>query len=208
VCGQGLARRLQGVDPPEREDEHERGHADRRQPDADGTLGDRALGAGGRGEHAVAEQDDRERPVALGDGLRVLGFAERLAEPGATDRPRDAAERDLTWLGLAALKDPPRAGVADAVRRCREAGLRIIVITGDQGATASAIARQVGIVSGRPTVVNGPEIDPTPRAPARRAAARHARARRRTQQSRDQAAHRRLAASRRPRRRHDRRWRQ
>jgi calcium-translocating P-type ATPase len=93
------------------------------------------------------------------DGLRVLGFAERLAEPGAHDLPRDEAERDLTWLGLAALEDPPRPGVADAVRRCREAGLRIIVITGDHGATAAAIARQVGIVTGRPTVVNGPDLE-------------------------------------------------
>jgi calcium-translocating P-type ATPase len=93
------------------------------------------------------------------DGLRVLGFAERLAGPGAHDLARDEVESGLTWLGLAAMEDPPRAGVADAVRRCREAGLRIIVITGDHGATAAAIARQVGIVTGRPTVLEGPELD-------------------------------------------------
>jgi calcium-translocating P-type ATPase len=110
---------------------------------------------------------DRDRVRAVfqayaGDGLRVLGFAERLADPGAHDLPRDEAERDLTWLGLAALEDPPRAGVAEAVRRCRQAGLRIIVITGDHGATAEAIARQVGIVTGQPTVVNGPELEQLP----------------------------------------------
>src|SRR4051812_7978372 len=100
------------------------------------------------GDRPLTTGDRRRVREAFGayadDGLRVLGFAERLAAPGAHDSARDQAERDLTWLGLAALEDPPRAGVADAVRRCRQAGLRIIVITGDHGATAAAIARQVG----------------------------------------------------------------
>jgi calcium-translocating P-type ATPase len=125
---------------------------------------------------AAIRTDDGDRPLTAadrdhvqgafqayaGEGLRVLGFAERRAGPGAHDLPREEAERDLTWLGLAALEDPPRAGVADAVRRCRQAGLRIIVITGDHGTTAEAIARQVGIVTGRPTVVTGPELDKLP----------------------------------------------
>ena len=81
-------------------------------------------------------------------GLRVLGFAARRAEAGADAVPRDEAESALVFLGLVALEDPPRAGVADAVARCRAAGLRIIVITGDHGATAEAVARQVGIVRG------------------------------------------------------------
>ncbi|MES1193862.1 MAG: HAD-IC family P-type ATPase, partial [Solirubrobacterales bacterium] len=67
-------------------------------------------------------------------------------------------------LGLVAMQDPPRAGVPDAVTRCRRAGLRIIVITGDHGATAAAIAREVGIVQGTPTIVEGPDIDRMPQA--------------------------------------------
>ena len=96
-------------------------------------------------------------------GLRVLGFAER-PDPDEDEPDRDRLEEHLTFLGLAAMEDPPRAAVADAVARCRHAGLRIIVITGDHGATAAAIARQVGITAGRPTIVDGPDVDRMPQA--------------------------------------------
>ncbi len=91
-------------------------------------------------------------------GLRVLGFAERHVDQ---DRPvpREQAESDLCFLGLAALEDPPRADVADAVARCYRAGIRIIVITGDHALTAEAIAREVGIVRGDPRILSGAEID-------------------------------------------------
>jgi magnesium-transporting ATPase (P-type) len=65
----------------------------------------------------------------------------------------------LTFLGLMAMEDPPRPEVRDAVARCRRSGIRIIVVTGDHALTAGAIAREVGIVAGRPAVVGGPEID-------------------------------------------------
>ena len=93
-----------------------------------------------------------------GRGLRVLGFAERHVEAGGVSR-RELAESDLTFLGLAAMEDPPRPGVADAVANCRRAGIRIIVITGDHALTAEAIARQVGIVRGTPRVVSGVDVD-------------------------------------------------
>jgi len=108
--------------------------------------------------------EDRARVAATferyaTEGLRVLGFAERRAGDGAADQPRDAAETDLVFLGLAALEDPPRAGVTEAVARCRAAGLRIIVITGDHGATVAAIARQVGITEGDPVIAAGPDLE-------------------------------------------------
>ncbi len=77
---------------------------------------------------------------------------------GGTGRARARRER-LTFLGLAAIEDPPRPEVADAVRRCKEAGLRIIVITGDHGTTAEAIAREVGIVEAPPGGRHGPELE-------------------------------------------------
>jgi calcium-translocating P-type ATPase len=97
-----------------------------------------------------------------GEGLRVLGFAERKLTDERIAPYRDDAESHLTFLGLAALEDPPRPDVADAVARCRRAGIRIIVITGDHGLTAEAVARQVGIIRDSPRILTGPEIDAMP----------------------------------------------
>ncbi|HET8979893.1 MAG TPA: cation-transporting P-type ATPase [Solirubrobacteraceae bacterium] len=98
-----------------------------------------------------------------GQGLRVLGFAQRRVAQ-LEDGTRELVESHLTFVGLAALADPPRHGVADAVRRCRQAGIRIIVVTGDHGLTATAIARQVGIVTAEPTVISGARLDALPQA--------------------------------------------
>lgn len=91
-------------------------------------------------------------------GLRVLGFAYREA-PNGVGEERELVEAQLTFLGLAALLDPPRPEVAAAVAMCRRAGIRIVMITGDDGRTAAAVAREVGIVTGKPLVVTGAEID-------------------------------------------------
>ncbi len=72
-----------------------------------------------------------------------------------------ALEHDLTLLGLVAMMDPPRPDVDEAVRTCRQAGIRTIMITGDYGLTAESIARRVGMVrrSTRVRIVNGDELD-------------------------------------------------
>jgi magnesium-transporting ATPase (P-type) len=95
------------------------------------------------------------------NGLRVLGFAARpapdISEQRADDR--DLAESGLCFLGLIAMRDPLRAQVPAAVADCHRAGIRIIVITGDDGMTAGAVAREAGIVAGHAQVVTGPELD-------------------------------------------------
>ncbi|MEX1008645.1 MAG: HAD-IC family P-type ATPase, partial [Acidimicrobiia bacterium] len=74
-------------------------------------------------------------------GLRVLAMASRSVDPGDVPASPDAAERNLTLVGLVALEDPPRRGAADAMAACRHAGIRVAMVTGDHPATARAIAR-------------------------------------------------------------------
>ncbi len=86
-------------------------------------------------------------------GLRVLAVARRTAPEG---RPSAAeAERELVLLGLVALEDPPREGVREALARCREAKIRVAMVTGDHPDTAAAIGREIGLVGRHPLVVEG-----------------------------------------------------
>ncbi|MFD4646728.1 cation-translocating P-type ATPase [Streptomyces sp. NPDC058441] len=80
------------------------------------------------------------------EGMRVLAVAARtLPDDARVPSHREDAETGLRLLGLVGLYDPPRQEVAAAVRRCHEAGLRVHIVTGDNGATAAAVAREVGI---------------------------------------------------------------
>jgi calcium-translocating P-type ATPase len=82
------------------------------------------------------------------DGLRVLAFAHCAIDDGMP-----AAERGMTLSGLVGLEDPPRAEVPAAIARCATAGIRIVMVTGDHPHTALAIARQIGLVKTRQTIV-------------------------------------------------------
>jgi len=105
-------------------------------------------GMKGRAQEAAHALMDR--------GLRVLAFAYREAGPGAAS-PGEL-ERDMVLAGLIGLEDPPRPEVPDAIRKCREAGIRVIMITGDATRTAVAIGREIGLFSGEPAVVEGSEF--------------------------------------------------
>ena len=93
-------------------------------------------------------------------GLRVLGMAMReLPAKGELDSD-DLIERELVFLGLVAMYDPPRPEVAAAVEKCRRAGIRIVMITGDDGLTAESIARRLTLVqSERPRIITGSELE-------------------------------------------------
>ncbi|KAI2462963.1 potassium/sodium eff [Annulohypoxylon bovei var. microspora] len=81
------------------------------------------------------------------EGLRVLCIAHKSVEDSPALRDtRDAAESNLTPLGLAGLYDPPRLESADAVKRCKIAGISVHMLTGDHIKTATAIAHEVGIL--------------------------------------------------------------
>jgi calcium-translocating P-type ATPase len=94
------------------------------------------------------------------EGLRVLAVAQRIYAAGdKVPVRRDEAEAGLTLLGLVAMVDPAREGVAEAVTSAHRAGIRIHVITGDYGPTAAAIAHQVGIGRTGGRIVAGEELD-------------------------------------------------
>ena len=76
---------------------------------------------------------------------RVLAVAMRDIEQGVEKLDIDQVEQNLTFLGLVAMIDPPRHEVPEAIARCRQAGVRTIMITGDHPLTALAIARQIGL---------------------------------------------------------------
>ena len=67
-------------------------------------------------------------------------------------------ESDMVFAGLVGLEDPPRPEVPDAIRKCHEAGIKVIMITGDASRTAVAIAKEIGLVKGNPVVIEGNEF--------------------------------------------------
>ncbi|MBW3658077.1 MAG: cation-transporting P-type ATPase [Actinobacteria bacterium] len=110
-----------------------------------------------------AREDWRARNRELaGDGLRVLAVAR--ADRAEVDR--EDPYHDLTLLGLVGLFDPPRAAATEAVAECHRAGIRVIMVTGDQPATARAIAHAVGVTSDPDAeVMTGHDVDDPDEAP-------------------------------------------
>lgn len=91
-------------------------------------------------------------------GERVLAVAVKPAEPHRSELEFTDVDSDLTLLGLLGLMDPPREEAIEAVRTCREAGIRVKMITGDHAATARAIARRVGLAN-PDKALTGTELD-------------------------------------------------
>ena len=110
-------------------------------------------------------EEDREAVAATNDAyalqaLRVIGFAYRDDLPVQKHYEVEEVERDLVFVGLAGMLDPPRPEVEEAIEQCRTAGIKVIMITGDYGVTAESIARRIGLVRGRDVrVVTGVEIE-------------------------------------------------
>ncbi len=92
--------------------------------------------------------------------LRVLALARRVLPPRSAPYLAEKIEQGLVFLGLAAMMDPPRPEAEAAIRRCREAGIRLVMVTGDYGLTAESFARRVGMVTGeRPRIISGAEFE-------------------------------------------------
>jgi Ca2+-transporting ATPase len=99
-------------------------------------------------------------------GMRILGVAS--AQWSHADWPADPREFPFRWLGFVALADPLRPAVPAAVAECRRAGIRVVMITGDHGGTALAIAREAGIRT-EGGLLTGMDLDSLPKAELARA---------------------------------------
>ena len=98
-----------------------------------------------------AEHDEADK------AYRVLAFAYKDLEPEFT--LNEEIENDLVFVGMVSMIDPPRCDVKDAIALCKSAHIRPIMITGDSLATASAIAREIGIIDSKEEAITGQELD-------------------------------------------------
>jgi P-type Ca2+ transporter type 2C len=106
--------------------------------------------------HQIASQNNAMARQAL----RVLGSAYRdIDENSPGGLTADNLERDLVFVGMAGMYDPPRAEAREAVAKCRAAGIRVVMITGDHPHTALAIGRQLGIAAETDIAIGGLELD-------------------------------------------------
>jgi len=112
-----------------------------------------------KGVQGLTEKDKKRIEAQVSEyankGMRVMGFAKRHLEG---EYKRETLEEQLVFLGLAALRDPPRKEVPLAIEKCKRAGIKIIIITGDNPLTAKAIASEVGIAE-ESAVITGSELD-------------------------------------------------
>ncbi len=99
--------------------------------------------------------------AAMGrQALRVLGSAYRDLESASPEGlTAEAVERDLVFVGLSGMYDPPRQEAKESVVKCLAAGIRVVMITGDHPHTATAIAREISLASGGDMAVSGLEMD-------------------------------------------------
>ncbi len=106
---------------------------------------------------ARREDIDARNLAFAAEGLRVLAVAE-----GTVSGTDDAALAGLTFLGLVGLSDPPAPGVEDTIRRFRDAGLRTVLVTGDQHRTAVALGRRIGLLDRDAAAAEGRDLDRLP----------------------------------------------
>ncbi len=114
-------------------------------------------------------EEDKQRIEAITEefssqALRVLAIAYRPLEPNGEDYLLEEVEKDVIFLGLVGMMDPPREGVREAIESCHTAGIRTFIMTGDHATTAQAIGAKIGLSeSGKPSnVIAGRELKTMP----------------------------------------------
>ncbi len=117
------------------------------------------------GEAVPITEDDKKKIKAINEryskkAMRVLSFAYRPLEKSGEDYVEEEVEKDVIFLGLVGMIDPPKEGVKEAVQGCHEAKIRIFIMTGDHAITARAVGEEIGLTKdgGEPTVITGGEL--------------------------------------------------
>lgn len=105
----------------------------------------------------IREEILRRNSEMADDALRVLAFAYK--ELKSRNYSPEKVEREMVFVGLMGMMDPPREEVYEAVRKCERAGMRVVMITGDHKITAVAVARELGIMKEDSKVLTGEELD-------------------------------------------------
>jgi Ca2+-transporting ATPase len=122
-------------------------------------IGDQVARLNDEWRNKIIEQND----AYARKGLRVLAMSQRWLPQDFSEYTIESIETDLTFIGLVAMMDPPRPEVLEAVKKCHNAGIRIVMITGDYGLTAESIAKDIGIViSQKPYIITGFELETMP----------------------------------------------
>jgi Ca2+-transporting ATPase len=116
-----------------------------------------------RSSSVALDQDSREKALHANDsfaaeGFRVLAVGYRLLDK-LPDELDEGIERDLTFLGLLGMIDPPREEATEAVKLCKKAGVRVVMITGDHKLTATWVAKELGILKEGDLAFTGSELD-------------------------------------------------
>lgn len=107
----------------------------------------------------------KEYREMMDEGYRVMAFAYKELDPKVENdyqkevKPGLDIESNLTFAGLMAMRDAPRPEVPLAIKKCKEAGIKVIMITGDAGRTALSIAKKIGLCNGHPLVIENIELD-------------------------------------------------
>ena len=96
------------------------------------------------------------------DALRVLAFAYKELDHMPSKTEMKTIESDLTFIGMVGMIDPPRIEAKKAVEKCKKAGIKTVMITGDHITTAKAIAKDLGILRGSDLAITGEELDKIP----------------------------------------------
>lgn len=115
----------------------------------------------GRIEPIFSKRDalQEQNQIMAEDALRVIAIAYKDVEKLPREINSEAIENELTFVGLIGMIDPPREGVKEAVKTCRKAGIKTVMITGDHLQTAKAIAKELGILRKGDLAINGETLE-------------------------------------------------